>query len=84
MRFATGETFTCIIIVAFDGLAFMYSAPKPVTDTLYGSVLDDNQFRGYPEKPGVYECVVKISTRADYEDDLFFFVQDTTKLADKI
>ena len=93
----SGELFSCVITVAWDGLALLHSAPKRLTEMMYGSILEDNPFHGYPDDPGVYECLVKVTFDDSYvsedddqesdvdfdpdDNDMHFFVQESERVS---
>lgn len=84
----TGDLFNCVIVVAWDGTAVLFSAPKPVTDRMMGCFLDENPWCGFPEEPGAYNCIVKIVCDDSYardggpteDGDILFSVQETEQI----
>jgi len=87
----SGEVFSCVIAVAFDGLAVLIKAPRPLTEVMFGSVIEDNPIHGCPEEPGLYHCRVKVEIDDSYiidgvpldeQGDIHLFIQECDQIVD--
>jgi len=57
-----------ILVSAQKGFAYLVEAPKEVTEGVDGLLLEDNDFRNIPEKPGVYLCRVEFFFQQGYSE----------------
>ena len=65
----SGHTFEAIIVVCYDGTSMLYSVPQPVQNLLFSPFVDENNFRGAPERHGIYRCQVKYEEVLDEDGD---------------